>query len=122
VNDLDRWVNLEGPEPDDIRDLLDAACDDRTPEEEERMERRIFAAIAEDRRRWARRRTVTRLMGGGLVAACVAGALALALHLAAPVDATLVRRLTPNVSTQLVGAESTSVSAEPGRKPAPPPR
>jgi hypothetical protein len=102
VNDLDRWVNLEGPEPDDIRELLDAACDERTPEEEARMERNLFAAIAEDRRRWAQRRTRTRVLGGALLAACLGGALAVALRLPNAARA---------VPSRLVGTESVEVPA-----------
>ncbi len=100
-DDLERWVDLEGPEPDDVRELLDAACGvpALSPEQEERMHRRMHAAVAEDRRRWARRRAVTRAVGGVVVAACVAGGSFLALHrLAARSEVAVARGGLPNVA------------------------
>jgi hypothetical protein len=92
---LDRWVDLEGPEPDDIRELLDAACDvpDMTPEQDERMTRTLFAAIAEDRRRWARRRALRRGLYAGLAAAGLAAAVTIGIHLAAPIERITAHRL-----------------------------
>ena len=91
----ERWVDPEGPEPDEI---LDAASYERTPEEEERVERRIFAAVAADRRRRARRRTLSRGLFGGLLAAGLVAGLALALRRAGPFDLSLARRLLPDAS------------------------
>jgi hypothetical protein len=83
--DFDRWVNVEGPEPESVRKLFDAVPDDPelTPEREERMERRLYAALAEERRRRTRRRIATTVLGAGLALACAAGALALAMRLPA---------------------------------------
>jgi hypothetical protein len=116
-DDLDRWIHLEGPPPDEIRELLDAAIEDPdlTPEREARMDRRLFAAIAEDRRRWAQRRALRRALGGGLAAACVVGALVLAFRLGAPHrPAILAHRGLPSVTglatDELGGAESAAPS------------
>jgi hypothetical protein len=59
VSDLDRWVNLEGPPPPGVRELLDAACPPLSPEKEAELDRKMYAALAADRRLWdrARRRT-----------------------------------------------------------------
>jgi hypothetical protein len=78
VNDLERWIELEGPEPDDL-----------TPERLERMKRRLYVAIAEDRRRSARRRTASRVLGGVLAAAGLAAAIGLAVHAASSSGLTL---------------------------------
>jgi hypothetical protein len=53
VNDeVERWINLEGPEPPGIKKLLDGArAALRPPEQVERMRRSFHAALAEQRRR-----------------------------------------------------------------------
>ena len=83
-DDLERWINLEGPPPEDIGRLLDAACGiyRMTPEQQARLDARVFASVAEDRRRGARLCALKRVLGGALVAGCVAGAIVLALRLA----------------------------------------
>jgi len=87
-DDLERWIHIEGPPPDEIRALLDVACGlpPTTRAQLDHLDARILAAVAEDRRRWARRRAIKRALGGGLVAACLAAALVLAFRLAAPSD------------------------------------
>jgi hypothetical protein len=47
VNEVDRWIYFDGPEPSGIRPLLDAMRDlsSRTPEEEEQEAREICARI-----------------------------------------------------------------------------
>jgi hypothetical protein len=131
VNDLDRWVNREGPEPDDICDLLDAGCDDRTPEHVERMKRRLYAALAVDRRRWARRKALKRTLRRGLLAACLVFALVLGLRRAAPPDLVMALRLLPNAGTaapnHLADTEGSALPAVPSvsvtpRSPGPPRR
>jgi hypothetical protein len=97
VNDeIDRWVNLEGPPPDPIRDLLDAACDvpDLTPEQDARLTQRLYAAIAEDRRQRARQRTLRRGLAAALVATCLA---ALVVCLAPLPDGATAHRLLQHI-------------------------
>jgi hypothetical protein len=120
VNDVDRWVNLEGPEPEGIRELLDAAREvpDMTPEQEARMDRSLHAAIAEDRRRWARQRTVKRVLALGLVAACLAFAVVLAIRLAAPPDLATARRLLPSATRQVPNQLEVPVDTAPSAPPA----
>jgi hypothetical protein len=111
MNDLDRWVSLEGPPPEGVRELLDAACGipPMTPELEERLDRRLYAALATDRRRWARRRTLKRALGGGLLTACLAAGMVLLLRSAAPPASTIARDPSSSeaepVPTQLMGTE-----------------
>ena len=93
MNDTERWINLEGPEPPGIRELFDAARADRdphphhhaelemTPERAARLERRVFAAVAADRRREAWQRWKKPAAVLSLLAACLAGAFAAALAL-----------------------------------------
>ena len=101
-DDLERWINLEGPPPDEIRELLDVACGrpHTTRAALDRLDARILAAVAEDRRRWARRRAVKRALGGGLVAACLAAALVLAFRLAAPSDPGRRQWMPPRAATE----------------------
>ena len=112
MNDLDRWVNLEGPPPEGVRELLDAASGipPMTPELEERLDRRLNAALAADRRRWARRRTLKRALGGGLLAACLAAGMVLVLRSATPPDATIARDRSSSeaepIPTQLMGTKT----------------
>ena len=136
MNDLERWINLQGPEPDDVRAILDIACgvDGLTPEREEQMNRRLFAAIAADRQRWARRRTAWRVLGGLALAACFGAAFGLAAYgaLASGLDLGFARAALPDVAraipNHLVGARSivapapTSSAAPPERARSPDPR
>jgi len=88
-DELDRWVDLEGPPPEGVRRLLDAACEaDRL----KRLDAKVLAAVAEDRRRWARRRALKRALGGLLVAVCMAGAGVVAVRLAGKWDLAGVQR------------------------------
>ena len=49
MNEIERWIYLDGPEPERIRPLLDALRDlpPATPQDRERMARAFFAASAE---------------------------------------------------------------------------
>jgi hypothetical protein len=68
-SDLDRWVDVEGPPPEGVRELLDAVVPPLTPELQEQLDRKVFAAIAaHDRKRAARRRA----LGLGAAAAFLA--------------------------------------------------
>jgi hypothetical protein len=55
---------MQGPEPDGVRELLDAAqgVPNMTPEQRARMRARLRAGIAEDDRAWKRRRVVKRVV------------------------------------------------------------
>jgi len=101
VNDVDRWADLEGPEPRGVRELLDAAeAPDLAPEEQARLDRELYAAIAEDRRRRARDRSIKPVLGGLFAAACLAGVVFVALR-PAPVseDAEPTARHPPSPGT-----------------------
>jgi hypothetical protein len=83
VSDLERWANGEGPEPDGVRELLDAAqgVPNLTPEQRKRMRARLRTAIDEDDRAWARRRTMTWAGVGAIAALAVAAGVVLMLRL-----------------------------------------
>ena len=129
MNDLERWINLQGPQPPGIRALFDAARDppEMTPEQSDELDRLVFAAIAADRRREARKRTAVRALtvtaGLGLLAACVAGALALgsALRAAPPVLLARPRGSSAELSPA-IGAEIAAPPAPPAPAAPPPPR
>jgi hypothetical protein len=72
---------MEGPEPDSVRELLDAAQGGpgMTSEQRARMHRRLYTAIAEDDRLRKRRRTMTHV--GMATAATVAFAAGVVLVL-----------------------------------------
>ena len=129
MNDLERWIHLQGPPPPHIRALFDAARAMRdlpqaTPEPRpapppelwDDLDRRVFAAIAADQRRDARRRaakkTVKTAVGLGLLAAGVAFALALgdAARRAAPSLSTAAMKSSPAALVPVLGA---TVSAPP---------
>jgi hypothetical protein len=75
VSDLEQWAKGEGPEPDGVRELLDAAqgVPNLTPEQRKRMRARLRTAIDDDDRAWARRRTMTRVGFGAVALALAAG-------------------------------------------------
>jgi hypothetical protein len=56
VNDTELCVNLEGPEPDGIRELMDDGRNvvDLTQEQAARMRQSFLAALAAQRRRISR--------------------------------------------------------------------
>ena len=83
MNDTDRWINLEGPEPPWVRALLDAARDARAPSpaEEARMKRALHRALDEHERTEARRRRWAWAAAGSMVVAGTAAACFLALWL-----------------------------------------
>lgn len=66
----------------DVPDWRDVP--DMTPEQKERIDRRVHAAIAAQNRRFAWERRAKRALPWGLVAACCGAALALAHHEVAP--------------------------------------
>jgi hypothetical protein len=113
VNDLERWGDPEGSDPD------------LTPERMDRMRRRLTAAIAEDGRRRERRRTAARVLGGALAAACLVATIGLAAWVGASsgLHVVLVDRLLPEaaraIPDALVGVES-APTPEPIRSVAPP--
>jgi hypothetical protein len=82
-NDVDRWVNLDGPEPAGIRELMDAGreVDELTPEQAARLERAFFKALdAQERKearerkaRWSMRALGTALVIAGAAAAAIQG-------------------------------------------------
>jgi hypothetical protein len=118
VNDIDRWINLEGPEPPQIRELLDAAREvpELTPELSARLDRNFYAALAAQRRRHARERSRKVALGVGLFALGAAAALMLVLRWAAPGD----RGLPPVPPTNTIKLETLpaavpSVSATSGQ-------
>ena len=47
MNDLDRWIYFDGPEPESIRPLLEALRElpPTTPEDKQRMARRLFEKL-----------------------------------------------------------------------------
>jgi hypothetical protein len=84
MNDEDRWINLEGPEPPWVRELLDAACyvPELSSEEEARRKRAIHRALDEQTRTFARRhRWAWAAAGSVVVAGTAAAATFLALWL-----------------------------------------
>jgi len=89
MNDVDRWINMEGPEPPQIRELLAAArsgAGGPTFGPTEEAERELHAALAEQRRSWARARSLKLGLGAGLVGLGAAAALALLFAHTAPVN------------------------------------
>ncbi len=76
MGDIERWINLEGPTPPRVKELLDAAVDvpERTPEQAAEDQRVILAALAEQDRQLDleernKRRVKRWAVGGGLAAA-----------------------------------------------------
>lgn len=130
MNDCERWIDLQGPQPPDIRALFDAARDrpPMSPELSDELDRRVFAAIAADRRREARRQSARNAVkvgvGVGVLAACVAAALWLGSVLqAAPPAAILVRPRGSAVDfSPTLGAQIGVMPATPGPVVSPAPR
>jgi len=59
-DDIDRWVNLEGPPPKGVSELLDTVVPRLDGDLEARLDKRVFDAIArEEKRLETRRRIVT---------------------------------------------------------------
>jgi hypothetical protein len=81
MRDLDHWLDLEEP-PYDEREFLDGAGDvpDMTPEQQERLQRKIYAAIAAQERTYARKRRVSRALSLALMVGCCLTATALAVR------------------------------------------
>jgi hypothetical protein len=112
-DELERWIDVEGPPPEDVGRLLDAACGiyRMTPEQQARLDARVFAAVAEDRRRRARQRAAKRALGAALVAACVAGAIVVALRLAERFDPARPDPILPRAATEEQGAQAPGEAA-----------
>jgi hypothetical protein len=87
MNDVERWVNLEGPELGGIHELMDAGREvpDLTPEQAERMQRSFLKALAAQRRQRARKQKAKWALAAGLLAAAAAAAVVV-LRCATPHD------------------------------------
>jgi hypothetical protein len=74
MNDVERWIDLEGPEPPGIHDLLESVREvpESTPEEDAALARSIHAAIAARRRR---DRLVRGATAGSILALAAAAAI-----------------------------------------------
>lgn len=120
MNDVERWINLEGPEPPGIRELLDAARDvpEMPPELAESLDRELRVTLDAQRRRWDRERTAKRVLAAVALAAVVAGAGATAATLvlrSSMSDAAMMKM--PGTST--TGEATTAATSEPAaRRPA----
>jgi anti-sigma-K factor RskA len=79
MNELDRWVAVEGPPPEGVRELLDAAAPPLSPALEAALDARLRAAIADEDRRRAQRRTLTWRVALAAAAAIAAAAGGLAV-------------------------------------------
>jgi hypothetical protein len=79
-------VNLKGPEPEGVRQLLDGAValPELTPEQEEAMDRRLFAALAQKRAQRARRRTMTQVGMATAATVAIAAGIVLVLRFVRP--------------------------------------
>jgi hypothetical protein len=86
MNDVERWVHLEGPEPEGIRELMDAGREvpDLTPEQAERMRRSFLKALAAQRRKRGREQKAKWALAAGLLAAGAAAVVMIALRWATP--------------------------------------
>ena len=72
--EVDRWIRLEGPEPEEIKKYMDAAREPppMSPELEARLERNLLAKLAEERRKRARARLANVARAGFATAAAAA--------------------------------------------------
>lgn len=117
MNDFDSSIDQEGPVPDDWREGLDSVdVPDMTPEQKERIDRKVRAAIAAQNRRFSWERWGKWALAAGLVAACGGGALVFALHEVTPHEhrSGLDAVDQPGViDPQTLPPPSTSASAEP---------
>lgn len=120
MNDVDRWIHLEGPEPPQIRELLAATrADARRPRPgpSEEVERALHAALAAQRRRGARARSLKIGLGAGLVALGAAAAVTLLFVHTAPVKGAL----SPVPVTNAIERDPPPPSASPSSATAPRP-
>jgi hypothetical protein len=122
VNDLDDWVELKGPEPERIRELLDAGREvhDLTPEQAERMQRSFLKALAAQRQRRARAQKAKWALAGGLLAASAVAGVTVALRWAASHDppganaaAEVLSATGPSAIVAAAGAAEGSASVAP---------
>jgi hypothetical protein len=81
MNDIDRWLHEEEP-PYDERAFLDGAYDvpDMTPEQKERLWRKLGPRIQAMDRRLAWERRARQVLRWGLAAACGLAAMALVVR------------------------------------------
>lgn len=130
MNDAERWINGEGPEPAAITELLAssraAAREARaerearaardmewTPELEARLHRNFTVALAAQRRGWARARRIKIAVAVGAGAAVVAGVVAVVLRAGVPAGLTLPGEMAPSV-LELAPAEPTATATATG--------
>ena len=113
MNDVERWINLEGPEPEGIRQLMNAGREaaDLTPEQAAQRERSFFQALAAQRQRRARARTAKWTLAGLLSTSAAAAAL---LTLRSPAGTGVARG-----SDATVEAAAVEVSARSSAAPVP---
>ena len=109
MNEVDRWIQGEGPPPEPIRAMLEDArahaagrraphpAPEWTPELEAELDRRVYTAIAAQEAAWARARRIKIAVGVGAVALGMAAALTLWLRAALPPDPSVVRESAPSV-------------------------
>lgn len=109
MNEVDRWIHGEGPPPEPIREMLEAAREhaaslraqppapEWTPELEAELDRRLHTAIAAQEAAWARARRVKIAVGVGAVALGMAAALTLWLRAALPPGTSVTRDAAPSV-------------------------
>jgi anti-sigma factor RsiW len=86
MTDVDRWINLQGPEPRGVRELLDAVRDvpEPTAEEDAALTRSIYQAIAARRRRDRTVRWAAVAAAAAVFAVGLGGVAAVALREDAP--------------------------------------
>jgi hypothetical protein len=87
-DDVDRWVNMEGPEPEGVRQLLDGSVEPPvlTPEREAALDRRVYAIVAEKRAKHARQRVVKQVGLGAATAFAIAAGVVLVVRSAMAPD------------------------------------
>jgi len=124
MNEAERWINGEGPEPASITELLAASRAaarearevEMSPALEAELDALVAAALTEQRRGWARTRRLKIGLAVGAGAAVAAGIMAvtLALRASVPAGASLLREVAPSV-LQFTPAETSATTSPPGR-------
>jgi hypothetical protein len=126
MNDAERWINLQGPPPAGIREMLEAAREPWapipwTPELAEELERDLYAALAAQKAQRARRRRMQTGLVVGAFALAAAAVLVVWLRAGAPVPGLVgdvglaATKLAP---VDLAGAVAPSLpSASPSARP-----
>lgn len=117
MNEAERWINGEGPEPACITALLassrEAAREARqvemSPALEAELDGLVARAVAEQQRGWARTRRIKiglAVGAGTAVAAAAAGIVALVLRAGVPADASFLREAAASALTLTPGDSS----------------